>query len=324
MLTDFSEKLSDRHARAIARFTKDAVRMLSVHVTDYCNSKCDFCVVNSPMSCSPIETQALISRVQVNDGADFDIMNIHGGEPTISKALFPVLEAGQNMNIPEAHLQTNAIRLADRKLVDRLMKAGVSTFVISLHGHTAALQENITLTPKSFPKIIAGIRNCLEAGALVRTNAVICKDNIGYIEEVLALSCNLGVRWQNLSALHPSKHAMSKFQELVVHPREMRAVVPSVVKRITERFPDTTIEIEGFPFCHAPGLDQNHVDFELRKARLIYHEDVFTDYEDYMNDTQRQLLMECLMCSRAQECRGIYRAYATEFEGPLVWPNAYE
>lgn len=320
MLTERSHGIASHHRRAIGRFTKTPIRMLSVHVTDYCNSKCDFCVVNSPMACTPIDTADLVAKVRANTDKAFDVLNIHGGEPTVSKALFPLLEAGRELGIPEAHLQTNAIRLADPALVARLMEAGVSTFVISLHGDTAGVQEKVTLTPHSFRKIVEGIRNCVEAGALVRTNAVVCRANIGRFFDVLNLSCELGVRWQNISALHPSKHAMAKFKELVVHPSDMRREIPAAVRKLQARWPDTTVELEGFPFCHAPGLENLHVNFALRKIRMIYHNQIFPDYEDYMNETQRQLQIECLMCRRAQECGGLYRPYATQFERPLVWP----
>lgn len=304
----------------IRHLTESPLSMVSVHVTDFCNSKCDFCVVNSPMVQVPIATKALVNAVEGFRAEGAEVLNIHGGEPTVSKALFPVLEAGRRIGIPEAHLQTNGIRLANRALVDKLVEAGVRVFVISLHGHTAAQQEEITLTPDSFEKILQGIRNCLAAGALVRTNTVVCKQNIDTLYEVLALSCELGVPWQNISALHPSKHAMASFQDIVVHPQQLREVLPNAVERLRAAYPDTVVELEGFPTCHVPGLEAYHIDTTLRRIRMVYHQKVFANYEDYMNETQRRLQPECLACPEVTECKGIYHAYATEFQGPVVWP----
>lgn len=312
--------MNSPHSQEIHRLTKMPLRMVSVHVTDYCNSKCDFCVVNSPMAQIPISTQKLVATVEGFAGEPAEILNIHGGEATTSKALLPVLEAGRRIGIPEAHLQTNGIRLADRALVTQLIEAGVTAFVISLHGHTAAVQEEITRTPRSFDKLLAGIRNCLDAGALVRTNTVICKQNIDTLYEVLALSCELGVPWQNISALHPSQHAMASFQTIVVHPRRVREDLPVVVRRLRAAYPDTVVELEGFPVCHAPGLEDLHIDTALRRIRMSYHDQIFEDYETYMNDTQRRLAPECLVCPEILACKGVYHAYTTEFEGPVVWP----
>ncbi|HID29928.1 MAG TPA: radical SAM protein [Desulfobacterales bacterium] len=307
----------------LERYLYHPVSMLSVHVTDSCNSKCEFCVVNSPVLRVPISTNELVRHVESFAENLPEVLNIHGGEPTISKALFPVLDAAQRIGIPEAHLQTNGIRLANRKYVDRLIEAGVSVFVVSLHGHVARQQEEITLTPNSFAKILRGIRNCLDAGALVRTNTVICKQNIASLYDVLALSGDLGVRWQNISALHPSKHAMSSFQKLVVHPQDVRSTLLTTVKRLREAFPDIVVELEGFPPCHAPGLDALHIDTSMRQIRMIYHDKVFDDYEDYMNDTQRHFPLQCLSCREMTGCSGIYHAYETEFDGPVVWPRLH-
>jgi sulfatase maturation enzyme AslB (radical SAM superfamily) len=285
----------------IARLTQSHLRMVSVHLTDFCNSKCDFCVVNSPMVQRPIATETLVRTVEGFAGDGAEILNIHGGEATISKALFPVLSAARRIGLHEVHLQTNGIRLSDRQLVDDLIDAGVRVFVISLHGHTAAVQEEITRTPGSFDRILAGIENVLSAGAL-------------------ALSCDLGVRWQNISALHPSQHAMASFDRIVVHPRRLRETLPPAVRRLTDTYPDTTVELEGFPACHAPLLEQYHIDRSLRDIRMAYHEQVFDNYETYMDETQRRLVPGCFQCREVFGCKGVYHAYATHFDGPVVWP----
>lgn len=304
----------------IRHLTRSPLKMVSVHVTDFCNSKCDFCVVNSPMTQTPIATERLVRAVEAFAGVGAEVLNIHGGEATVSQALFPVLAAGRRIGVPEAHLQTNGIRLADRRLVEQLIEAGVSVFVISLHGHDAATQEAITLTPRSFDRVVTGIRNCLEAGALVRTNTVVCRQNIETLYEALALSCELGVPWQNISALHPSQHAMASFQRIVVHPQEVRAKLPLAVQRLQVNYPDTVVELEGMPRCHAPGLEALHIDTTLRRIRMAYHDQVFDDYEEYMNRTQRRLEPTCVACPEVLTCKGVYHAYVTEFDGPVVWP----
>lgn len=295
--------------------------MVSVHLTDFCNSKCDFCVVNSPLRQRPIATDKLTDFVRSFAGKEVDILNLHGGEPTISKALFPVIEAGRAAGIQEVHVQTNGIKLADRSLVERLMENGVKVFVISLHGHTSELQEEITLSPGSFDNIVRAIQNCLSAGALVRTNTVVCRQNIDQIYEVLALSCELGVPWQNISALHPSEHAQRLFTTLVPHPQETREKLPAALRRLEQDFPDVFFELEGFATCHVPGYEARHIKKNLRDIQLKYHDVVIDDYERFMDVSERMLLTECLTCSHAESCNGIYKPYMIEFERPLVWPR---
>ena len=53
---------------------------------------------------------------------------------------------------------------------------------------------------------------------------------------------------------------------------------------------------------------------------MIYHDAVFENYEDYMDETQRRKVPQCLACSEFDACGGVYHAYATEFADSVVWP----
>lgn len=305
----------------IEHLTCQPLRMISVHLTDHCNSKCQFCVINSPLRQIPIPTEDLVEFVSSFAHENVDILNLHGGEPTLSEALFPVIEAARAININEIHMQTNGIALADREFVDRLIDSRVNVFVISLHGHTAKLQEQINLTPHSFDKIISGIENCLRAGSLVRTNTVVCRQNINYLYDVIALSYRLGVPWQNISALHPAEHAKTQFSKLVPHPKEIREVLPAVLHKINADLPDAFFELEGFATCHIPGFENHQVKKGLRDISLKYHGIVIDNYERFMDTSERTLMKDCTACRHIGSCNGIYKSCLLEFQSPLVWPE---
>lgn len=315
-----SKSLKSLWKSEIRRLTSQPLKMLSVHVTDYCNSKCKFCVINSPIRQRPIRTEELVEFIFSLADKKIDILNLHGGEPTISKDLFTIIDAAHAINISEIHLQTNGINLADDELVSELIGRGINVFIISLHGHTAELQEGISLTPNSFNKIVNGIENCLRAGALVRTNTVICRQNINFLYDVLKLSCHLGVPWQNISALHPTERALAQFPDVLLPPSEIRQFLPSMLHKLVMDVPGVFFELEGFATCHVPGFEYYHIKKELRDITLKYHEVVIDNYEKFMDNDERTLMKDCIICRYYGSCNGIYKAYLLEFQDQLTWP----
>jgi MoaA/NifB/PqqE/SkfB family radical SAM enzyme len=281
-------------------------------------------VVNSPIEQVPIQTSDLTRFVHGFAGRGFDILNIHGGEPTVSKALLPVLRAGRDIGISEVHLQTNAILLSDEGRVAQLIEEGVRVFVISLHGHTAELQESLTLTPGSFHKIVDGIRNCVKAGALVRVNIVLCKANLDHLVDIAALADGLGVPWLNVSALHPSKCAQRSFHDLVPHPSVVRERLPGILHRISGESPHLYLQLEGFATCHVPGFESLHIDKHRRDIHMDYHGLYIQDYETFMDSHERTKVPVCRECAFESDCNGVYKPYLLEFEGPLAWPDGAE
>ncbi|MCG8566620.1 MAG: radical SAM protein [Desulfobacterales bacterium] len=294
---------------------------LSLHLTDQCNSECRFCAVDTPVQSVHISTESIVNKVLVHRGSEYKVLVIHGGEPTVSSALFPVLSAAHEVGIRDIHLQTNGIRLADFDFVKQLIAHGVTAFMISLHGPNNFIHEKLTRTSNSFRRVLKGIENCLSLKALVRTNTLLCRYNRDFLYETLALSASLGVPWQNISALHLSRQVRSRFHDLMIHPQKLRQLLPKAVKRLKQAFPATFINIEGFPFCHAPGLGKYHLDRIPRKIRMIYHDEIYPNYDDYMNQTRKRLIPNCVGCARAPQCNGIYHTLAEKSPPPLVWPE---
>lgn len=56
----------------IEHLTCQPLRMISVHLTDHCNSKCQFCVINSPLLQTPILTEDLVEFVSSFAREDVD------------------------------------------------------------------------------------------------------------------------------------------------------------------------------------------------------------------------------------------------------------
>jgi MoaA/NifB/PqqE/SkfB family radical SAM enzyme len=147
------------------------MKALSVHLTDICNSKCSFCIVDSPFVKNDSISRTRVSRF-LRDNADkgYEAVNIHGGEATIRRDLLEILDEIRDLGYPTVLLQTNGRKMSRMAYARELVDRGVSLFIVSMHGATALTQDRISKALGSYEQAVTGIRNVKELGAKVRTN----------------------------------------------------------------------------------------------------------------------------------------------------------
>lgn len=289
------------------------MKALSVHLTDICNSKCNFCIVDSPHVSTDSIVRGRVSRfLKSNAGQGFEAVNLHGGEATIRRDFLEILQEIRDLGYPTVFLQTNARKLALMKFARQVVDLGVSLFIVSLHGATALTQDRIAGSIGSFDQALKGIRNVKELGAKVRTNSVVSKDNFTEIPEIVDLCLDLGADHINLSALHTSGTALRNFWDVTPRYDEIQPFVLEAIDRAVRR--DATITLEGFPYCTVPGYEKYMIDWHENKFKMLYRTFVLDDYEAYMDGFTRVKDERCGGCRHNEKCGGVYKEYA-EFIG---------
>lgn len=289
------------------------MKALSVHLTDICNSKCSFCIVDSPFVKDDTISRARVSRfLRDNAGKGYEAVNIHGGEATIRRDFLEILDEIRELGYPTVTLQTNGRKMARLAYTQELVDRGVSLFIVSMHGATALTQDRISKALGSFEQAVQGIKNMKELGAKVRTNSVVCKDNFTEIPDIADLCMDLGTDHINISALHTSGTALRNFWEVTPRYDEIRPYVFEAVDRVVRR--ERVITLEGFPHCAIPGYEQHMIDWEQNQFKMLYRTLIFDDYERFMNTSARVKDARCGDCQHNNACGGVYKEYA-EFIG---------
>jgi MoaA/NifB/PqqE/SkfB family radical SAM enzyme len=289
------------------------MKALSVHLTDICNSKCNFCIVDSPFVKDDSISRKRVSRfLRDNAGKGFEAVNIHGGEPTIRKDFLDILDEIRDLGYPTVLLQTNGRKLARMEYARSVVTRGVSLFIVSMHGATSLTQDRISKSIGSFQQAVTGIRNVKELGVKIRTNSVVCNDNLTEVPEIADLCMDLGADHVNISALHTSGTALRNFAEVTPRYDVIRPYVLEAVDRAVRR--GRVITLEGFPYCSVPGYEKYMIDWAANQFKMLYRTYVFEDYENYMDANARVKDERCGGCAHNDRCGGVYKEYA-EFIG---------
>jgi len=289
------------------------MKALSIHLTDVCNSKCTFCIVDSPYMKQDTIMRRRVSRfLREHAGQDYEAVSLHGGEATVRPDFLEILDEIRELGYPTAHLMTNGRKFARMNYARTVVDKGVSEFTVSMHGATAATQDGISLARGSFDQAVAGIRNMKELGARVLTNSVVCKQNYTELPEIVDLCLDLGADEVAISALHTSGTALRNFWDVTPRYDAIRPYVSEACDRAVRR--GIRPILEGFPHCSVPGYEEYLADWQKYKYKVLYRSFVMDDYGDHMDDFTRVKDERCGGCALGDACGGVYKEYA-EFIG---------
>ncbi|HEY3872219.1 MAG TPA: radical SAM protein [Actinocrinis sp.] len=285
------------------------MKALSVHLTDICNSKCSFCIVDSPYVTDDSISRKRVSRfLRENADKGFEAVNIHGGEPTIRRDFLEILDEIRELGYPTVLLQTNGRKLAHMNYARTVVDKGVGLFIVSMHGARGLTQDRISKSLGSFDQAVRGIRNVKELGVRIRTNSVVCRDNFTELPDIADLCMDLGADHVNISALHTAGTALRNFEEVTPRYDEIQPYVLEAVDRAVRR--ERVITLEGFPYCAIPGYEKYMIDWAANQFKMLYRTFVFEDYENYMDANSRVKDERCGQCAHNDKCGGVYKEYA--------------
>lgn len=188
-------RLRDKFGRAITD--------LRVSVTDRCNYKCVYCRTgNEGAQYSELPIADYLRMVRLFVSLGVEKIRLTGGEPLLRKGLVEMVQALSGMRtafLPDGTataeglpldiaLTTNGHLLEG--LAGPLRQAGLSRITVSMDAVDAETFTAITRVPRSFDKVMAGIRKAQEVGlGPVKVNCVLLRGfNDGQIEQFAEFS----------------------------------------------------------------------------------------------------------------------------------------
>jgi len=195
-----SARLRDKFGRAIMD--------LRISVTDHCNYRCVYCRTGNEgaqYSELAIEDYLRLTKIFVSLGVEK--IRLTGGEPLLRSGLVDMVRELAKMRtayhpdgspthygLPlDIALTTNGHLL--ERLAQPLKDAGLNRVTVSMDAVDAETFEAITRVPRSFDKVLAGIRKAKAVGlGPVKVNCVLLRGfNDGQIEQFAEFSRSEGV-----------------------------------------------------------------------------------------------------------------------------------
>jgi MoaA/NifB/PqqE/SkfB family radical SAM enzyme len=268
----------------------------TIRVVFRCNQSCTFCFVSTHLpSASPAAIEEAIRAAGKRGAARIALT---GGEPTLDPKIVDWVRLARSVSRGTVVLQTNAMRLDDGPLLAQLEEAGLDEAFVSLHGATAEVSEQVTESPATFHRTVAGIDRLHGSRIRVVLNFVVCEKNRHELVDYVRMVAS---RWPratvNLSFVGPSTDLVPGDPSLI--PRYSDAL-PAIAEAVVEasRLGLSMVGFQsmcGLPLCLIPP--------GVQTLRLADVPEGFDQGEFLKTD-------ECGRCSLESKCWGLRRRYA--------------
>lgn len=287
-------------------------RKVIFNITYSCVNNCEFCATGDRIR--KFVAWPRIERIlREHREAGVRSLDIDGGEPTLHPQLNDTVALARSLGYSQVNVTTNGRKLGDESQALRLLSSGVTSLLISLHGHTAEIHDRITRAPGSFDETVAGIRTAvrvLPAGVDFGVNITISKNNVAHLQEYADLLWELGVRKVNYQFLTPFGNAQS---DIVPPPQQAAAEVRRIIERYGER---SRIFVVNAQPCLFPGLER-YVLADLQKLgrTMVFVWDEQVNLGNYLGE-RRVRVPECATCAHSLGCGGFFD-FGREYAPPI-------
>lgn len=275
-----------------------------------CNSNCIFCVTGDNYPREFIDFGIIRETLEKNR-ENYDLLVLTGGEPTIRKDFFDILELAYRLGY-KILLQTNARMFSYEAFCEKLKNYNLK-FMINVNGCNAAIHDATTNVKGSFEQTIRGIKNLQKRGFEVLCKVMLTKVNYRHLLNTVKYISQLGVKDIWLVFLTPYGSAKLNFDAVV--PR-YSDVIPTVNQSLLwlKNKEEVKAGLEGFPHCCVSQEFRSLVteeNFSDESLDGIYPEKKSGKYNCKRERvfSQKQRIPECQDCGYNDKCEGIYKEY---------------
>ena len=275
-----------------------------------CNENCTFChtLDQRHVDGEAAEVEAKILRAKAL-GHSFVVLS--GGEPTIRPELFrwaaQVAALGMDFG-----LVTNGLIFAYPDPLERLLKDRLRYVYMSLHGGSPRVHDAI-VRRDTFHAAIAALRNISGKGLDLTINAVVVKQNVDHLNELVDACLPFTDAVLKFSMVQPKGGGDKLFTALTPRVGYAAEKIKAAIDHGRARTGGRGLRFahDGVPFCLLPGYETHYDDLKTHRFATmveIGEPDFFP-----VDDRAKVQPAPCQGCSLRGACPGLYQGYRDAF-----------
>ncbi len=332
---------------------RDQRKNVEINVGKSCNNKCVFCLDGMPSKEDKrfIDFEVMKDELSRWRAEGHESVGFLGGEPTTYSKIRESIAFAHDIGYTRIAVATNAMMFRRMQFVDDLVDAGLTRVTISMHGHTAELEDKLTAVPGGFEKKCTAIRNLQRRQAKgdlkdgLSVNLVLNGWNYRHLPKMMKFFFEeMGLDDMRVNFVRPEGYAEGSadltptFTEVV--PILMKAIL------LNEYHFKKMFTFGGMPFCVLPPEFLSSKNLMTKYVGDVYR-DLSTDCsirnEGFdigvaqveggrsrfnWQDRKRYDLKEhppgCEPCSLNHVCEGVWRGYLDIYQAGELSALRYE
>ncbi len=277
-----------------------------------CNNNCIHCVIADKRGVYKDKTIDEI-KDEITDAAKkgCDEVVLTGGEPSIRKDLLDIARHASQSGIKNIQMQTNGRMLSYKDFCRQVVNAGVTDFVVAVHGHVPELHDYITANAGGFLQTVTGIKNLKGLGQRVAINVVVSRPNYRNLSEIANLLVKLHVNQFQFAFVHPLGNAGKHYYSVV--PR--KSLAEPYVKKGLDIGINAGISCmtEAIPYCFMKGYEEFVAEERIPQTMIFDAECVIDDFTAQRINDGKKKSEGCMECTYNAVCEGPWREYPEHY-----------
>ena len=281
---------------------------LNLKVTYNCTNNCSFCF-SSYLKNQNIPIESLKKAVLQGKEEGCNELVLSGGEPTLVPDTLIELISLANINGYETFIiQTNGTGLAtNEKLISFLDTLGKSKNIcisFSVHGHSAALHDDLSRKEGAFQTLKKALSNVSKTSCGIYTNTVVTSKNIAYLSEIADFILSFNPKIMQFAMLH-----LDSPTELTV------SLLDSVnaVKKLGTKINLDILKTEGIPYCLMRKMEKCVGESFWPNTLDLYNDNKYLKNFKQLDFGMRKKKFECKKCIFDEICMGVWNEHFAEF-----------
>jgi MoaA/NifB/PqqE/SkfB family radical SAM enzyme len=180
-----------------------------------------------------------------------------GGEPTTYPKLVQSIAHARQQGFTRIAIATNATRLRLAHYTDKVLEAGLTRVTVSMHGHTAELEDKLTRVPGNFEKKCTALRYLVkkrDAGYLadgLSVNIVLNGWNHRALPKMMKFFYeDIGLEDIRVNFVRPEGYAEGDSDLCPRFPVMVKSLIKGII--LSETHFKRVFTFGGFPMCVLP------------------------------------------------------------------------
>jgi len=159
-----------------------------------CNAACIFCQSTKAVNKNAMSTETAKECLAKHFKNGFREIAFTGGEPTIRKDIFYLIEYAKKLGYKNVEVKTNLFLLSYPSFVKKLEDSGLDSISFSVFGLGNKIYSKITGVNKSYSYLIKALKNLKHSNLSLTANILVSKYSYKDISKIVSLLLNYKIR----------------------------------------------------------------------------------------------------------------------------------
>ena len=296
---------------------KNKIKKTVIIIGYACNNRCRFCIGENKRALHNKTTKEIMQEMVDAKKRGTTYIEFIGGETTIRQDAVELIKFAKELGFKTINMATNGRMFSYLEYVKKIINAGLTDIIFSIHGHNAKIHDYLTQSKGSFNQLLKGLNNFKKLGfKKIGSNTTIVKDNYKYIHQIGKFIFDQGIRNSEFIFVDSSYGAAyENFNEMVPKISEAAPYIRKCLD-IGKKNKVPHWHIRYVPLCYF----QNYLDqiSELQEVNTFKTEHLAPDFENFDVENSRKIIgrektKKCKGCKLFNSCEGIWKEYIKHY-----------